>query len=132
MTALSVEPGYGEGTAYGKSVDELQSDIRIAHGIISGTLHAIDGYEQFSTNPDEQTGHYLALKFEAAEDATVKVNLVGGQKGEFALPPDDRSVVFLIRDTNKRSILATIEKEGHKKELTYALTGLTLEKPKLP
>ena len=100
MTALSVEPGYGEGTAYGKTVDELQSDIKIAHGIISGTLHAIDGYEQFSTNPEEQTGHYLALKFEAAEDATVKVNLVGGQKGEFTLAPDDRSVVFLIRDKN--------------------------------
>lgn len=48
----------------GKTVSELISaDTKIKKGgSVVGTLYKVEKYEQFSSNADEQSGHYLPLK----------------------------------------------------------------------
>ena len=124
---LSIAPDDGEGDAYGKSISELQTGIVVSDGAISGTLHYVENYTNFSSAIDEQEGNYLVVKVEADPDATVKFHLVGGSKGEITLTPDDRQVVCRIRDKTSQSIRITAEKSGKRNVKNYALTGLTLE-----
>ena len=124
---LSIAPDDGEGDAYGKSISELQTGIVVSDGAISGTLHYVENYTNFSSAIDEQEGNYLVVKVEADPDATVKFHLVGGSKGEITLTPDDRQVVCRIRDKNSQSIRITAEKGGKRNVKNYSLTGLTLE-----
>ena len=124
---LSIAPDDGEGDAYGKSISELQTGIVVSDGAISGTLHYVENYTNFSSAIDEQEGNYLVVTVEADPDATVKFHLVGGSKGEITLTPDDRQVVCRIRDKNSQSIRITAEKGGKRNVKNYSLTGLTLE-----
>ncbi len=124
---LSIAPDDGEGDAYGKSISELQTGIVVSDGAISGTLHYVENYTNFSSAIDEQEGNYLVVTVEADPDATVKFHLVGGSKGEITLTPDDRQVVCRIRDKNSQSIRITAEKSGKRNVKNYSLTGLTLE-----
>ena len=79
--SLSVKPEDGEAVLFGKTVNELQSDVVVSDDEVTGTLKYVDGYVDFSSNVSEQSGNYLALKIEAepAEAETV-VELVGGTK----------------------------------------------------
>ena len=125
--ALSLKPEDGEGSAYGKSISDLQAGIEVTEDAISGTLHYMQKYTKFSSIVSEQEGNYLAIKVEADPAARVKFHLVGGTKGEFELAPDDRQVVCLIRDKNNQSIKITALKDGKHNVKTYSLTGLTLD-----
>ena len=124
---LSIAPDDGEGDAYGKTISELQTGIVVSDGAISGTLHYVENYTNFSSAGNEQEGNYLVVKVEADPDSTVKFHLVGGSKGEITLTPDDRQVVCRIRDKSSQSIRITAEKGGKRNVKNYSLTGLTLE-----
>ena len=126
----SVTPDDEEGgQAYGKSVSELQSGIRIVNGTVTGTLHYVKGYDQFSSNTDEQDGNFLSLKVNAQEGATLYYELVGAKKkpGKFKFEDGDHQLVCRITDKNRQRITITAELNGETKTTTYSLTGLTLE-----
>ena len=112
---------------YGKTAKELQSDIVIGESEITGTLHHVTEYTDFNpSNVTEQSGNYLALDIKADEGATVKFELVGGDKGPITLSPDDMQVVSRIKDKSQ-SIKITASKDDQEKVTTYSLSGLTLE-----
>ena len=125
--SLSVKPEDGEAVLFGKSVNELQSDVVVADDEVTGTLKYVNGYVDFSSNTSEQEGNYLALKIaaEPAEAETV-VELVVGTKGPVALD-DDMNIVLLIKnkDTQSSKVTTTHNEESITK--TYGLSGLTLE-----
>lgn len=101
---------------------------------ITGTLHYVTGFTEFSGDSDKQSGNYLALTFEADKDAKVTVTFNGGNttSSPVVLEPDDRDCVFRISDKSTQSISVKVEKNGETIEKTYSLTGLTLEpKPEL-
>ena len=125
--SLSVKPEDGEAVLFGKTVNELQSDVVVSDDEVTGTLKYVDGYVDFSSNVSEQSGNYLALKIEAepAEAETV-VELVGGTKGPVTLD-DDMNIVLLIKNKDTQSIKVTVDNEGNSSTKTYKLTGLTLE-----
>ena len=84
-------------------------------------------YTDFNpSNVAEQSGNYLALDVKADEGATVKFELVGGDKGPITLSPDDMQVVSRIKDKSQ-SIKITASKDDQEKVTTYSLSGLTLE-----
>lgn len=124
--SLSVEPEDGEATVFGKTVSDLQSNIAIGDSEITGTLHYVTGYTEFSSNSEEQEGNYLALKFEATDGATTTVEIVGGTKGPVTLD-SDMNWVGLIKSNSTQSIKVVSMKDGESVEKTYSLTGLTLE-----
>lgn len=114
-----------EEDVYGKTVSELQSGISIKGTAISGTLNYVTGYTGFnSLEVGEQSGNYLALKFDSNPWPTsLTVELVGGTKGPVALTEDtDEFCVFRI--TNKDTQSIKVSADGN--DTTYTLTGLTL------
>lgn len=93
---------------------------------ITGSLKNVTGYTGFSSDPSEQKGHYLALKFDVTPtDAVTTVELVGGTKGPVTLDAD-KNIVLLIKN-NTQSVKVTSTKDGSSVTKTYALTNLTLE-----
>ena len=125
--SLSVKPEDGEAVLFGKTVNELQSDVVVSDDEVTGTLKYVDGYVDFSSNVSEQSGNYLALKIEAepAEAETV-VELVGGTEGPVTLD-DDMNIVLLIKNKDTQSIKVTTTHNGESVTKTYGLSGLTLE-----
>lgn len=125
--SLSVKPEDGEAVLFGKTVNELQSDVVVSDDEVIGTLKYVDGYVDFSSNVSEQSGNYLALKIEAepAEAETV-VELVGGTKGPVTLD-DDMNIVLLIKNKDTQSIKVTTTHNEESVTKTYGLSGLTLE-----
>ena len=125
--SLSVKPEDGEAVLFGKTVNELQSDVVVGESEITGTLKHVTDYTDFSSNVSEQSGNYLALKIEAepAEAETV-VELVGGTKGPVTLD-DDMNIVLLIKNKDTQSIKVTTTHNRESVTKTYGLSGLTLE-----
>ena len=125
--SLSVKPEDGEAFLFGKTVNELQSDVVVSDDEVTGTLKYVNGYVNFSSNVSEQSGNYLALKIEAepAEAETV-VELVGGTKGPVTLD-DDMNIVLLIKNKDTQSIKVTTTHNEESVTKTYGLSGLTLE-----
>lgn len=84
------------------------------------------GFTNFSSTPAEQEGNYLVLQFEATEDSTTTVEIVGGTKGPVTLD-EDMNWVGLIKSNSTQSIKVKTTKGSESIEKTYTLTGLTLE-----
>ena len=126
----------GETDAYGKTGNDLQTNVNVSRTAVTGTLKYVTGYTGFnSAVPAEQEGNYLALDFSTDMDATgatVTVELVGGTKGEVQLThPDDMFCVFRVTDKNKQNIRVKATKDGATSTRELDLSGLVLEsKPK--
>ena len=84
------------------------------------------GYTGFSGNTSEQSGHYLALKFDAVDGVTVSVELVGGTVGHPVELDSDMNMVLRITnpETQKIKVIATDGTTTDSK--TYSLTRLVL------
>lgn len=128
---ITVSPELGTTELLGKLVSELQEGVSISqlsssttYGI-SGTLHYVEDYTGFSSNPEEQQGNYLALKIEDEEGATTTVEIVGGTSGPVALD-SDKQWVGLIR-SNEQSIRVISTKGSDSITKEFSLTSLTLE-----
>ena len=115
-----------DATLLGKKVSELQSNIVVSEHGITGNLKKVTGYTGFSSNPSEQTGHYLALKFDVSPiDTVTTVELVGGTKGAVTLD-EDKNIVLLVK-SNSQSVKVIATKSGNSVTKIYNLTGLTLD-----
>ena len=124
--AVTASPESADATLFGKKVSDLQTNVAVGADSITGTLKNVTGYTEFSSKPAEQSGHYLALKFDVTPtDAVTTVELVGGTKGPVTLNAD-KNIVLLIKN-NTQSVKVTSTKDGSSVTKTYALTNLTLE-----
>lgn len=126
----------GETNAYGKTGNDLQTNVKVSRTAVTGTLKYVTGYTGFnSSEPIEQEGNYLALDFSTDMDAagaTVTVELVGGTKGPVQLThPDDMFCVFRVTDKNTQNIRVKATKDGATSTRELDLSGLVLQaKPK--
>lgn len=110
-----------------KSVDELQSGVGVGVSSIGGTLKYVTDYTGFSGDPTEQSGNYLVLHIDTqVQDATIKVQLIGGDHGEVTLD-SDRTIILRIKNTRQK-LRITVTADGYETVTkTYDLTGLRLE-----
>lgn len=104
----------------------MQSNVVVGDSEITGTLHYVTGYTEFSSLEEQQKGNYLALKFDFAEGVTTTVEIVGGTKGPVTLD-EDKNWVGLIANKDSQTIKVVAQKNGANVEKVYSLTGLTLE-----
>lgn len=110
----------------GKVVGDLQSSVTVSGDTISGTLAYIDDYTGFSSDPEEQSGHYLAIKATAQEGDTIVLDLIGGTHGPVTLD-DDGICIIRIRDKDTQKLKYTATgADGSTDERIWNLTGLTL------
>lgn len=94
---------------------------------ITGTLKYVTDYTGFSGDPAEQQGNYLVLHIDTdVDDATIEVELIGGDHGSVTLD-SDRTLIGRIKNKSQK-IKITASKEGYPTvSKTYTLGGLTLE-----
>lgn len=123
---LTTIPESGASTLFGKNVSELQSNVQITGNAITGTLHEVTDYTEFSSKPEEQSGHYLALKFNVSENTVTTVELVGGKVGHPVTLDEDLNIVLLISDLSNTVKVVTTDGDETVEEV-YTLSGLTLE-----
>ena len=117
---------------YGKRADELQTGIQVGEDSISGDLKYIEDYsEMFPSNPELQSGNYLALNFQVTPvNSKIEVELQGGtttMKG--LVEVTDGYCVFRITDPSTQKVHAvfTNSKGTKSVEKTYTLTELVLD-----
>lgn len=114
----------------GKAITDLQSGITISNGSISGTLKYLADYTGFSGNVAEQSGNYIALKFDIpnvdTSKYTIQVSLIGGDHGAVTLDSDG-ICIFRIKNVNQK-IKAVATADGLPTVTkVYSLNNLVLE-----
>lgn len=115
----------------GKEVSELQSGVSVTNTAIEGTLNYVADYTEFSSDPELQSGNYLALKFTNidARATSVRVGLVPSAIGmdlvEIINDPDKNGV---FRVTNVATQVFRVVTSDGTNSVTndYSLAGLTL------
>ena len=110
----------------GKDAGDLQEDIAISNGAITGTLKHVTDYTGFSGDVSEQSGNYIALKVVAVADATITVELVGGTLGHPVTLDADGMIVIRITDTSTQSISVVATKGTVSETLSFSIAGLIL------
>ena len=110
----------------GKSAADLQENIVIDnfHETITGTLHYVTGYTQFSGAVEEQSGNYLVWKVESDNSATLYV--WAETTSEWKALDDDGLVITRVTDKTKPLKIKAV-KDGQDNVFEYDLSGLTLE-----
>ena len=111
-------------------MEDLQDDVTVSDNRISGTLHYVDDYTGYSEDTELQSGHYLALKFEATEGADITVQLIGGETDSDPVEVDDEdmNVVIRIEDPSVQRLKVASTLDGHSDYAkVYRMTGLVLE-----
>ena len=121
---LDVEPEDPTQVILGKAVSALQEDVMVHDKFIKGTLHYVTGYTQFSETEAEQSGNFIALKFEVSDGSTTTVQLTGQEAKTL---DNNKNCVLRITDKNKQKlkVVTTLGDETITK--TFSLAGLTLE-----
>lgn len=109
----------------GKDAGDLQEDIAISNGAITGTLKHVTDYTGFSSKVEEQSGNYLGLKVEASADS-ITVELVGGTLGHPVTLDEDGMIALKIADTSTQSITVVATKGTVSETLSFSIAGLTL------
>lgn len=112
---------------FGKTVSDLQSNVRVGANAITGTLKYVDDYTGFSSKTEEQSGNYLAIHAADPKADSVTVEVVGGTAGPRTLDSDGL-IVLRIANKDTQTIQVKSYKGGVAKDVkNYSLTGLTLE-----
>ena len=115
-----------ETSLLGKYVTDLQEDVEIAGGVITGTLHYVTEYTGFSGDPAEQEGNYLAVVCEASEGDTITAELIGGQHGPVTLDPDGILIARITDPATQKLRFTATGVDGTTETKEYSLSGLTL------
>lgn len=128
MTAPTVSPEISGGQAYGMDVSALQTGVQISGSKITGKLNYVKNFLQFSDDPTEQEGTFLALQVEAPEGVDRYHELIGAKvtQGERKFEAGDKLLVCRITDKTTQKIKLTAKRGSESKSTTYDLSGLEL------
>ncbi len=85
------------------------------------------GFTQFSDDPAEQEGTYIALEFEMDDDVSITTELVGGSHGPVTV--EDGFCIYRITNPAEQSIKVTITKDDSQETIVYSLESLVCETP---
>ena len=129
LAALKVDVDIDEDEdLLGKTVGDLQSDIKIGQSVISGKLKYVTGYTGFSGDAEEQEGNYLALHASVPNETGVTIT-VTTPGGTTTLDADGIHIMIIKSEiTPDKTLTFTASKEGCKSvSRTYTLMGIALE-----
>lgn len=98
----------GETELYGKTVDELASNLEVqSDGKVTGTLNYVTGYTDFSSNEEEQSGNYFPFSLEVSgTNMTFKKN---GEVSKESIPFEKDNVFRITSKTDKFEVLVDNE-----------------------
>lgn len=123
---MSVDASIASGTdLFGKTVTDLQSDVVIGTNSISGTLHYVDDYSGFSSDPALTEGNYLVIHAAVPdmEDAQITVKITNP-----VVLDEDGIAVLRIADKSSQTLTVVASKEGYDAVTkVYTLNSLECE-----
>ena len=93
----------------GKDCDDLQEDIAVADGAVTGSLKYVTGYTGWSGNPAEQEGNYLALKFENSTADEIWVGLDPSTHPEKPMTKLDPDGICIFRVTDNENQILKVD-----------------------
>lgn len=129
-TLTAEEPGDGDDLK-GADLTDLQTDVTIGNGSIEATLPYMEGYTGYSENPEEQEGHYLALKATTTADYVYVTFVKGGEKKEvLAYNGDDLDGVVIERIANdnlEKIIIREVDKDLDEETTTEYVCDFTYQ-----
>lgn len=128
MTGPTVQPESAGTTLWGHTVSDLQDDISVSGGAITGTLKYVSSG---TLAHDWGPGNFLAVKFTSIDTDATSV-LVGLE------PSVSSGLVELINDPDKNAVMKVTDKDTQKFVVVtrcdgfavverYDLSGLTVE-----
>lgn len=122
-----IEPADDEVDLFGKHTDDLESDISVSGNVIYGTSKYVTGYTDFSSDPEQQSGNYLAIKVEGDADR-VRVKIDPSYAGlDWRVLDADRTIVLRIHDNNQKVYVE--KKTGNEIVVDEYGLNLVLEQP---
>lgn len=125
MSGFTVKAVDGKASLYGKTANDLQSNIVIGDSSIKGNLKYVTEFTEFNpSDPNEQEGNFLALSVDADPEATIASEFIGGKHPEPVDLTEDKYCVYKITDKDTQKIKITVEKDEDSSETTYDLSGL--------
>lgn len=100
--------------------------MTVSSSRIAGTLNYVTDYTGFSGDPELQSGHYMALKFEAPEGSTTTIQMIGGAVVRDPVELDsDMNAVIRVTDASKQKLRVVTTMTGADDVVKeYHLTGL--------
>lgn len=113
-------------TILGKSVADLQTNVIVNDGFITGTLKYVSDYTGYSGDTEEQKGNFLALKLSDTTGATSTCELINGPLGRPITFDSDRQVVVRVTNKATQKIRITSTLNGETVSKTYSLSSLKL------
>lgn len=111
---------------YGKTVEDLQSDIEIDGTSISGILNYIDDYSAAGFTGDEVSGNFIILRFSVpdVEDVTITAT-TNGKTTEL---DEDGILIARVADKVSQTLTVVASKDGYSDvEKTYDFSGVIVE-----
>lgn len=128
QSAATVEINFNDipNDLFGLTESDLQENVTVSGTDVTGTLKAVANYTGFSSNVEEQSGHYIVVHVSSNKDSDFVAELIGGTKGPVTLD-SDQTIVFLIKNTSQSIKVTATPKDGSSAvSKTYSLSGVTL------
>lgn len=125
MTGLTVNDTIAD-EILGKTVSDLQSDVKFGANAITGTLKYIENWTEFSGQTSENTGNFIAFKSTLTGADKITVQLVGSNNHTGPQELDEDGIaIFHITDKSRQMIQVVAYKDGLVQQKLYSLKGLT-------
>lgn len=126
MIGLPVKAMDGQAEQYGKKVSDLQKDVRIGGGRISGTLNKVESFDGFGTEEAKKPHHYLALDFGALDADRITTRITTAGEGKEVDATTDKFCIYMVKDKDDQEIEVSAERGGRITARTYSLRDLVL------
>ena len=109
-------------TVLGKLVSDVQQNVFVNDNSIQGTLKYVSNWTGYSADPEENSGYFVVLKYEASEGATTTIQTIGGYHDELIKPLDlDMQSVTRFKDNKQKlKVVTTLEGETITKILSFS------------
>ena len=109
-------------TVLGKLVSDVQQNVFVNDNSIQGTLKYVSNWTGYSGDPEENSGYFVVLKYEASDGATTTIQTIGGYHDDLIKPLDvDMQSVTKFKDNKQKlKIVTTLEGETITKILSFS------------
>lgn len=98
---------------FGKNCEDLQEDIAVANGAITGTLKYVTGYTGFSGKAKEQKGNFIAIKVTNSSADEIYAGIAPSVSGKELVKLDaDGIIVIQVNDHENQEIRVEVVKDG--------------------
>ena len=95
---------------FGKTVNDLQSNVTVGRNTIKGTLKHVADYTGFSSDTSLQSGNYLVIHAEVPDEENVTISV----KVTNPVTLDaDGIAVLRIADKNSQTVTVVASKDGY-------------------